>query len=417
MTLKISVLGASGSIGRAALSLALSFSDLLEVTALAAHSNLAILNEQIRLFKPALVSVSTDELRRELASLLADLPRSLQPELVFGESGLISAAIDSGAQMVVSAVVGAAGLKPTWAAVNSHLKVALANKESLVLAGDLIMGKALGTLSPIDSEHSAIFQALGGRLRVPELKKIILTASGGPFRGFSRKDLESVTRQMALKHPTWSMGPKITVDSATMMNKGLEIIEAHHLFGLSYDQIEVLVHPLSLIHSMAQFHDGSILAQLGPADMRLAIAYALSYPERWPIVERAERLRAKSYKEELDHKKKPEGAVKDLSDYQALSSIPDLSFEPPDLHAFPAMALAQAAGRAGGLAPSILNGANEEAAAAFLDQKLSFIGISEVVGECLERLHSDERLESIDQALEADQRAKALAKQLIAKRF
>ncbi|MDR1487724.1 MAG: 1-deoxy-D-xylulose-5-phosphate reductoisomerase, partial [Deltaproteobacteria bacterium] len=246
--IKISVLGATGSIGRSTLSLAKAFEDRLEVVGLAAKTSVEALAWQTRLFRPKVVSVEGEEHRKKLLGLLKELSVSPLPEVLIGPDGLVATAVQSGAQAVISAVVGACGLRPAWIALEKGLKVALANKESLVLGGELIMKKVGSNLTPVDSEHSAIFQALGGKLRRPELRRIILTASGGPFRGWSSGQLQKVTRRMALNHPTWSMGPKISCDSATMMNKGLEVIEAHHLFGLDYDRIEVVVHSASLVH-------------------------------------------------------------------------------------------------------------------------------------------------------------------------
>jgi 1-deoxy-D-xylulose-5-phosphate reductoisomerase len=352
-----------------------------------------LLASQIRQHAPAAVSVGSPALRERLRDLLGR--RSGGPEILAGQEGLCRLAAESGAGTVVSAVVGAAGLRPTWAALAKGLRVALANKESLVLAGEPLMALAEGRLSPVDSEHSAIFQALGGRLRDEGLRRLVLTASGGPFRGWRSKDLEKVTPAMALAHPTWRMGPKISCDSATMMNKGLEAIEAHHLFGLGYDQIEVLVHPSSYVHSMAVFRDGSVMAQMGPQDMRLAIAYALSSPERWPLADLAR-------------------ADPGFTAFAGAPVPPALLFEPPDRRVFKALALAEAAGRAGGTAPAILNGANEVAVAAFLGGRLSFTGIAGLVEATLAAIPAGS-LGSLADALAADAEARRVAEVLAAR--
>ncbi|MDR2442586.1 MAG: 1-deoxy-D-xylulose-5-phosphate reductoisomerase [Deltaproteobacteria bacterium] len=402
--MKIAVLGSTGSIGSSALSLAYAFKDKIEVVALSGHSKLSVLADQIRCFKPGLVAVPGENAREYLLSKLNGSGAS--PQIVLGPEGLVEAAVSSGADTVLSAIVGAAGLRPTFAAIKKGLKVALANKESLVLGGELIMPLADGLLSPVDSEHSAIFQALGGKLKNPELKKIILTASGGPFYGLTIKDLKEVTVEKALKHPTWSMGPKITCDSATLMNKGLEVIEAHHLFGLSYDKIEIVVHPGSHIHSLCEFIDGSILAQLGPTDMRLAISYALSHPLRWPLLD---------LKDRLPEVAKGPYQPRDFSDFEPISLSKSLEFYPPDRMTFPALALAEAAGQAGGTAPAILNGANEEAVAAFLAGLIPFTGISATVAHALDAIPT-EPLTSIDQALDVNDQAREQASQYIRSR-
>ncbi|MDR0355160.1 MAG: 1-deoxy-D-xylulose-5-phosphate reductoisomerase [Deltaproteobacteria bacterium] len=436
----ISILGSTGSIGRATLSLARALPEKVKVVGLAAHSSVDVLARQILQFGPELVSVADPKRRDELLALLSDLSakdrRNLgqagdaapkgagpngqafkMPEILWGQAGIETVAAEGGAETVVSAVSGAAGLRPTWAALRAGTKVALANKESLVLGGEVLMNAGRQLLSPVDSEHSAIFQALGGTLEHPHLNRLVLTASGGPFFGWSREELASVTPEMALNHPTWSMGPKITCDSATMMNKGLEVIEARHLFNLSYDQIEVVVHRASLVHSLAGFVDGSLLAQLGPTDMRLAIAYALSHPERWPLLALGEKDSAKG--ESLggqSEKTRPNpGEVEDFARYRP-SRLPEtLTFAQPDRKVFKALALAEAAGRVGGTATAILNGANEAAVEAFLAKELSFVGIADVVEETLEK-NSAGRLLSIEDALAADAEARVVARELIRSR-
>ncbi|MDR0620891.1 MAG: 1-deoxy-D-xylulose-5-phosphate reductoisomerase [Deltaproteobacteria bacterium] len=397
--ISLAVLGSTGSIGRSALALARAFPDKLTVAALAARQSLVPLADQILEFRPAVVSVADDSSRQKLLGLLAAAPspspKNSIPEILVGPNGLNQAASASGAEAVLSAVVGAAGLPPTHAALSKGLKVCLANKESLVLGGEILMALAGDRLSPVDSEHSAIFQALGGKLRDPNLDRLILTASGGPFRGFSLAELQKVTREQALNHPTWSMGPKITCDSATMMNKGLEVIEAHHLFGLDYDRIEILVHPKSYVHSLAGFRDGSILAQMGPTDMKLAIAYALSHPERWPL----KGLPARS----------PEFVA-----FADQTVPPILTFEPPDRRAFKALALAERAGRAGGSAPATLNAANEIAVEAFLAGAISFTAIADLVELTLAALPT-QKLSTLDDCLAADRLARRRASELLAK--
>lgn len=399
---KLSVLGSTGSIGRSALSLARYLPERLKISALAAKSNVELLAAQVRLFNPSLVSVHGEDDRQRLFELLRP---GEAPQVEIGAEGLDLVAAASGADTVLSAIVGAAGLAPTWAAAKAGLKVALANKESLVLAGELLMPVLKGKVAPVDSEHSAIFQALGGRLGPGSLRRVILTASGGPFRGWGIEKLEKATPEMALKHPTWAMGPKISVDSATLMNKGLEIIEAHHLFGLDYDDIEVVVQPGSVIHSLAEFEDGSQLAQLGPADMRLAIAYALSHPDRWPLL----RIKDRPPKRDGSEMVREAAGLADFSRFKPFELSGSIPFEKPDLRNFPCLSLAEAAGRTGGTAPAVLNGANEAAVEAFLAGRLPFMKIAEVVGWCLDHL-APTALRSIEDALAVDAEARSLAK-------
>ncbi|MDR2301118.1 MAG: 1-deoxy-D-xylulose-5-phosphate reductoisomerase [Deltaproteobacteria bacterium] len=390
--IKISILGSTGSIGRAALDLARALPDKIGVAGLAAKSGVEVLAQQIREFKPAVVSVGDEVARKKLLGLLGS---AKTPEILVGGAGLNLVASESGAEAVLSAVVGAAGLRPTHAALVKGLKVCLANKESLVLGGEILMKIAGDRLAPVDSEHSAIFQALGGRLGSPDLDRLILTASGGPFRGWNLNDLKTVTPEKALKHPTWSMGPKVTCDSATMMNKGLEVIEAHHLFNLGYDRIEVLVHPLSYVHSFAGFKDASILAQMGPTDMKLAISYALSYPERWHLKDIA--LNNGAFERFLN---------------QAVP--PNLAFEEVDRKVFKPLALAEMAGRIGGTAPATLNAANEVAVEAFLAGRLSFTGIADLLEKTLEALPA-QKIGDLEEALAADNLARAKAASFLPK--
>ncbi|MDR1083728.1 MAG: 1-deoxy-D-xylulose-5-phosphate reductoisomerase [Deltaproteobacteria bacterium] len=385
--IKLAVLGSTGSVGRQALSLAEAFPEHIEIVGLAAAASLEPLAGSVIRFKPKAVSVLGPDEAGKLAALLKarGLRKENFPEILSGEAGAASVAAHSGAAAVLSAMAGAAGLKPTWAALKAGLKVALANKESLVLAGELIR-PMISQISPADSEHSAVFQALGGKLTGQGIRRLILTASGGPFLGWTAEQLRCVTREMALNHPRWSMGPKISCDSATLMNKGLEVIEAHHLFGIPYDLIEVLVHPQSAVHSLVEFVDGSQLAQLGPADMRLSLAYSLSHPARWPVAG-------------------PKGCRSPLGIEALDLTLSSLTFAEPDRKFFRGLALAEEAGRRGGTAPAIMNGANEEAVRGFLTGRIPFVQIIPVVEECLNILPID-RVSTMEGVLEADKRAR-----------
>jgi|UniRef100_A0A7C5AME2 1-deoxy-D-xylulose-5-phosphate reductoisomerase len=382
---RLSILGSTGSIGRNALSVVAEHPKEFKVVGLAAGKNLKVLVEQIKAVRPVRVSVQTAALARELKNCLS--PGEC-PDILVGEEGAAAVAADPEVDLVVSAMVGAVGLTPTWAAIQAGKTVALANKETLVAAGPLVMAAVAqngAALIPVDSEHSAIFQALAGHSR-EEVRRLWLTASGGPFRTWPKEELAKVTPAQALKHPNWSMGAKITVDSATMMNKALEVIEASVLFGLPVSQIEVYLHPQSIIHSLVEFVDGSVLAQLGWPDMRLPIAYALTYPRRLPL-----------RSEPLD-----------------LGKVASLTFEVPDLERFPALRLGYAAATAGGTMPAVLNAANEVAVAAFLDSRLSFLGIPRVVEETM-ACHQIEPLESLAQVLEVNAWARRQAQHLISK--
>jgi len=379
--MKVAILGATGSIGRSALDLAGAFPELIQITAMSCASQVRVMAEAVRAHRPRLAAVAGPEERRELLALLSDLGGGKPPEIVCGQEGYAAVAAESEAEVVLSAIVGLAGLPPTLAAVERGRKVALANKESLVAGGELLLPLARRTgaeIIPVDSEHSALFQLLGGLSCSGDVRRLILTASGGPFRGRPAAALEKVTRDEALAHPSWSMGPQISCDSATMMNKGLELIEAHHLFGLPYERLEVLVHPQSAVHALVEYQDGTQSALLGPADMRLAIAYALSHPRRWPLL--------------------PGPGGSGLADLSPLD-LPGLhgaeggpgrlTFEPPDYETFPALRLAEAAGREGGTAPAALLGANEEAVRLFLDGRLGFLDIARLVGRTLEALPAE----------------------------
>jgi len=381
---RVAILGSTGSIGTATLDVVGRFPDRFRVVALAAGRNLELLREQVRTFRPSLVALADEG---DAATLRAEFP-ALAVEA--GEAGRIAVATHPDASTVVGAFVGAIGLVPTWHAVTLGRDVLLANKETLVVAGDLVMAAAHehgATIVPIDSEHNALHQALrvGPREAV---RRLILTASGGPFRTTPRAELERVTVEQALAHPTWRMGAKITVDSATLMNKGLEIIEAHHLFGVEEGSIAVVVHPESRVHSLVEYADGTLIAQLSINDMRFPILYALAYPER------------------LDS---PFGTL-DLAAGGALH------FEELDEARFPAPGLARQALRAGGSAPAALNAANEVAVAAFLAGRLPFVAIAAVVAEILERDGRQQlRPASIAEALAADGRARAWAGEQIEK--
>ncbi len=381
---RLAILGSTGSIGTSTLSVVESFPDRFEAVALAAGHNLDILREQVRKFHPALVSVAEAEDARALANEFPGV------RWVHGIQGLIEAACHPSVDVVVGAVVGSAGLIPTLEAIRAGKDIALANKETLVVAGDLVIAAAREhgvQLLPVDSEHNAIHQAL--RVGPPSgVKRLILTASGGPFRTWSPERIRSATVEDALAHPTWKMGPKITIDSATMMNKALEVIEAHHLFGMPPERISVLIHPQSLVHSFVEYIDGTLIAQLSINDMRFPILYALAYPDRLPTPFTP-----------LD-----------------LASAADLSFEEPDPARFPALDLARTALDEGGEIPAVLNGANEAAVAAFLGRRISFPAITEITAQVIDRwIPKNRPLESVEQALAADQAARAAASDLFAK--
>ena len=351
---KIAILGSTGSIGTQTLDVIRAHSDELEVVALAAGSNKERLKEQIREFHPELVSLSDEKKAQELKEELA----GEAVEVVCGMDGLIEVAGIDSADVVVTAVVGMMGILPTMEAIRKGKDIALANKETLVTAGHLIipMAREYGvSILPVDSEHSAIFQCLQGELK-KALDKILLTASGGPFRGKNAEFLETVTLEDALNHPNWSMGPKITIDSSTMVNKGLEVMEAKWLFGVDYSQIEVVIQPQSIIHSMVQYIDGAVIAQLGTPDMRVPIEYALFYPERRSLP--GNRL-----------------------DFSKLSQI---TFEKPDYKVFRGLSLAIEAGKTGGTMPTVFNAANERAVAKFLKGEIKYTDIVRSIEKCMD---------------------------------
>ncbi|MDQ0190530.1 1-deoxy-D-xylulose-5-phosphate reductoisomerase [Alicyclobacillus cycloheptanicus] len=385
MTFSISILGSTGVIGRQTLSVLGSFTEPVTVAALAAGRNADLLAQQVRAFRPSFVSVQDEAARQTLLDALSDVHPL--PEIGVGEAGLAAAAAIP-SDVVVSAVVGARGLRPTWLAMERGATIALANKETLVAGGDLVMPLCARTgarIVPVDSEHSAVFQCLQAG-RPDDVARYILTASGGPFRTWSQAQLERATVDAALRHPNWTMGQKITIDSATLMNKGLEVIEAHHLFDASYDKIEVVVHPQSVIHSMVEYLDGSILAQLGAADMRIPIQYALTYPRHRPSP--ATRLN--------------------------LLELSELTFEAPDFDRFPSLRLAYEAGRAGGFAPCVLNAANEVAVECFLQGRMTFLQMAKLVESVLEQ-HQPGVPRELEEILQMDAWARATAHKIIEK--
>lgn len=370
---KIAILGSTGSIGTQTLDVVRQYGDI-QVTALAAGSNIDLLERQIREFNPRLAAVWGEDAAKELRQRVRDL----DVEICCGMDGLLAVAEEQSAELLVTAIVGMLGIRPTIAAIRAGKNIALANKETLVTAGHLIMPLARErgiSILPVDSEHSAIFQCLQGAAGNP-IEKILLTASGGPFRGKTKKELEGVTLEDALKHPNWSMGRKITIDSATMVNKGLEVIEAKWLFGVEPDQIQVVVQPQSIIHSMVEFADGAVMAQLGTADMRLPIQYALYYPERRRL-------------------------AGDRLDFGALSGI---AIEKPDMETFEGLALAYEACRRGGNLPTALNAANERAVAMFLDRKIAFLQIPEIIRGCMEQCAYIEQ-PTLEEILDTEQAA------------
>jgi 1-deoxy-D-xylulose-5-phosphate reductoisomerase len=375
----ISLLGSTGSIGTQTLDIVAQYPDQFRIVGMAAGRNVELFAQQIRQFRPQIVAICDESKLPDLKEAIADL--TPQPIVLAGDAGVVEVAKYGDAEVVVTGIVGCAGLLPTIAAIEAKKDIALANKETLIAGGPVVLPliqKHGVKLLPADSEHSAIFQCLQG---VPQggLRKILLTASGGAFRDLPVEKLADVTVADALKHPNWSMGRKITIDSATLMNKGLEVIEAHFLFGMDYDDIEIVIHPQSIIHSLIELQDTSVLAQLGWADMRLPLLYALSYPERihtdW---------------ERLD-----------------LVKAGNLTFREPDHAKYPCMQLAYAAGRAGGSMPAILNAANEQAVALFLDEKIRFLEIPSLIEQVCDRYHAQNRTNpTLEDILAADRWAR-----------
>lgn len=367
---KLSILGSTGSIGTQTLDIVRKNTDL-KVTALAAYSNIELLEKQVREFKPSIVCVYDEKKAMEFKEKIKDT----DVKVVSSMDGLIETAVEKEADIVVTAIVGMIGIKPTMAAIKAGKDIALANKETLVTAGHIIIPAAKEyniDILPVDSEHSAIFQCLNGESK-SQIDKILLTASGGPFRGKKTEELKEVTVEQALKHPNWAMGRKITIDSATMVNKGLEVIEAKWLFDVDFDDVEVVVQPQSLIHSMVQFKDGAIMAQLGTPDMRLPIQYAIYYPERRYL----------------------DGQRVDFAD------IAGISFEKPDMETFRGLKMAYEAGKCGGSMPTVFNAANEKAVAKFLDKKIKFLDIYNVIEESMKNVKLINE-PTIDQILEIE---------------
>ncbi|MBW4476999.1 MAG: 1-deoxy-D-xylulose-5-phosphate reductoisomerase [Tolypothrix brevis GSE-NOS-MK-07-07A] len=375
----ITLLGSTGSIGTQTLDIVSQYPEQFRIVGLASGRNVELLAAQIRQFRPTIAAICEEDKLPALKEAIADLDP--QPILLAGEAGVIEVARYGGAQTVVTGIVGCAGLLPTIAAIEAGKDIALANKETLIAGAPVVLPlieKHNVKLLPADSEHSAIFQCLQG---VPKggLRRILLTASGGAFRDWDVAKLADVTVADALKHPNWSMGRKITVDSATLMNKGLEVIEAHFLFGMDYEHIDIVIHPQSIIHSLIELQDTSVLAQLGWADMRLPLLYALSFPDRLP------------------------------TDWQQLDLVKagNLTFREPDHQKYPCMKLAYAAGKAGGSMPAVLNAANEQAVALFLDEKIHFLDIPRCIESVCDRFSSDNSANpSLDDILAADKWAR-----------
>lgn len=368
---KIAILGSTGSIGTQTLEVARENGDI-QVLGLAAGNNIRLLETQIREFKPRLVAVWKEEKAKELRELVKDL----EVKVVYGMEGLLEVARMEETEILVTAIVGMIGIRPTIEAIKAGKDIALANKETLVTAGHIIMPLAKEhkvSILPVDSEHSAIFQSLQGNQR-GELHKILLTASGGPFRGKKREDLVNIQVEDALKHPNWEMGRKITIDSSTLVNKGLEVIEAKWLFDVDIEQIQVVVHPQSIIHSMVEYVDGAIIAELGTPDMKLPIQYALYYPERRFLP--GERV-----------------------DFYTLSQ---LTFEKPDLDTFYGLRLAFEAGKAGGSLPTVYNAANELAVSKFLERKIGYLQIPEIIETCM-AAHKNILNPSVEEILQTEQ--------------
>jgi len=370
----VSILGSTGSIGRQSLDIIDNLK--ISVAALSAGTNAERMAQQCRKYRPKLAVMATQAAAENLLSRISDLPI----QVLWGEEGLIAAATVPEADCVITAVVGMVGLKPTLAAIRAKKRIGLANKETLVCAGELVMAAARENdveIIPVDSEHSAIFQCLMGSRSKTEIKKIILTCSGGPFFGMHKEELDKVTKADALRHPNWKMGPKITIDCATLMNKGLEVIEAMRLYNLPLEQVDVVIHRQSIVHSLVEFTDGAVMAQLGSPDMRLPIQLAMTYPARTPCVV-----------EPLD-----------------LTTCGALTFAKPDTEAFPCLALARDCAKAGGTACPVMNGANEAAVALYLQDKIGFYDIYRLVSGAVERVPfvKDPSLEEI---LEADRLAR-----------
>lgn len=353
----VAILGSTGSIGTQTLDIISQNSSELNVVALSAGSNIALLEKQIRQYKPTVVAVWDEDKAAELRQNISDLSGV---QVLSQMEGLLAVATIPESDILVTAIVGMLGIRPTIAAIEAGKDIALANKETLVTAGHIIMPLARDKqvkILPVDSEHSAIFQSLQGEEH-NEINQILLTASGGPFRGMTWEEMQNVTLEQALNHPNWSMGKKITIDSSTMVNKGLEVMEAHHLFNVNLDKITVVIHPQSILHSAVQFNDGAVIGQMGTPDMRIPISYALFYPNRKPI----------------------------KSEYLDLFEVGQMTFEKPDLNAFKGLALAYKAMEQGGNIPTVLNAANEKAVAKLLNNEIRYVQIPEIIADCMENI-------------------------------
>lgn len=368
---KITVLGSTGSVGTQTMDVVRTNKEL-KIVALAARSNVEVLEDQIREFRPELACVYDEEAASRLKLAVSDI----DIKIVAGMDGLIETATYDKSQLVVAAMVGMIGILPTLEAIKSGKTLALANKETLVTAGHIVMDyikKYNGTIIPVDSEHSAIYQSINGE-NPRSIDKILLTASGGPFRGWTREQMKNVKVEDALKHPNWNMGCKITIDSATMVNKGLEVIEAKWLFDVDVDDVQIVVQPQSIIHSMVQFKDGAIIAQLGMPDMKLPIQYALTYPERKPL----------------------------QGESMNFGAIGCINFENPDFQNFSSLNLAYKAGRIGGTMPTVFNAANEKAVAMFLNRKIGFLDITDIIEYCMEN-HKSIDIPTVEEILDIEQ--------------
>jgi len=377
---RLSILGSTGSIGKNTIEVITSHPDKFKVVGLAAKNNVQLLQLQIQTLKPEVVAVFDESAAATLRKM------NLPVEILAGEQGLVRVATLENADMVVSAVAGSAGLVPTYEAIKAGKDIALATKETLVMAGGIIISEAAERgvrILPVDSEHSAVFQCLNGR-DMNEVEKIVLTASGGPFLGKNISELDTVTPEEALRHPTWDMGRKITIDSATLMNKGLEVIEACWLFNLPPEKVEVIIHPQSIVHSMVKFIDGSVMAHMSVPDMKGPISYALSYPER----------------------------LSDVLQVLDLAEIRELTFEQPDAKKYPALSLAYDAIKTGGTTPCVLNAANEVAVEAFLDKKISFTSMARLVSRTMAE-HKAIKAETIEETVNASNWAKGKAEEII----
>lgn len=377
---RLSILGSTGSIGKNTIEVITSHPDKFKVVGLAAKNNVQLLQLQIQTLKPEVVAVFDESAAATLRKM------NLPVEILAGEQGLVRVATLENADMVVSAVAGSAGLVPTYEAIKAGKDIALATKETLVMAGDIIISEAAERgvrILPVDSEHSAVFQCLNGR-DMNEVEKIVLTASGGPFLGKNISELDTVTPEEALRHPTWDMGRKITIDSATLMNKGLEVIEACWLFNLPPEKVEVIIHPQSIVHSMVKFIDGSVMAHMSVPDMKGPISYALSYPER----------------------------LSDVLQGLNLAEIRELTFEKPDAKKYPSLSLAYDAIKAGGTTPCVLNAANEVAVEAFLDKKISFTSMARLVSRTMAE-HKAIKAETIEETVNASNWAKGKAAEIL----